>query len=198
MHDDNVGFDLYDLVSKELVSMDKYDDDQKKYIIEGLRKSNSFICYATARELPLFETIVNDIKYKYKNIDKDKVPTCNDINIDYLKACVFDNPKQLNNKDKINKLMDKNIEDSHRLLTEGIITEEEFYIRYYYYMILKKNDVENLYLREDEDMKPYVLEAYYRLSSYSELSDEFPYHERTCSPLINRGILRTKYKKESE
>ena len=95
MHDDNVGFDLYDLVSKELVSMDKYDDDQKKYIIEGLRKSNSFICYATVRELPLFETIVNDIKYVIS-----RCMICAQKNNSYYKrehskVIIFDKPKDI-------------------------------------------------------------------------------------------------------
>ena len=195
---DEDDFDLYDIVTKEFVDLSIYDKVRKNYIVEGLKRSNSFICIIKEEQIPLLEVIVNDIKYKYTRISPEKVPTCADINIDFIIALLFDNPKQKNNLEKKQKLMDKKMEESYQRFSKGEITEDEFYIRYYYYMILKNNDVEKLYLRSDEEMKKYILEAYYKLSSYSEMNDEFTYHERTESPLINKRILKTKYGKEKE
>ena len=194
LNDENICYELYDIETKETLSLIKYDDEMVNYIIEGLKRVNSFICFTDKSKLPLLEVILADIKNKYKN-DGTSKPSCFEINLDYAKASLFDHPKQLNNIEKIKNEIDKKIDENENSFQKNEITEREYYIRYYYYLMIKNRNVEELYLYEPEDKKEYILEAYYRLSSYSEMSEEFKYHERTESPIINKAILSRKYKK---
>ena len=189
-------FYLLDLNTGEKLDLLGFDKDKVYFIIEGLTRVKSFIGYANNGQLPLVEVIKQDIGYKYGNGQKKVLENmAAEIGLDLLKATVFDAPRK---DKKTSKQEEKYLikqKQNRQKFDNGKISIEEYFITNYYYAMLISHDVEGIYNAAPDDKKIFVLEAYFRLSSYTEITDEHPYHERTCSPLINKEVLKRKYKK---
>ena len=176
---------IYDIDNNVNYSYKIDDEGVINYIKTCLQKTDKFIGEISLEEISVLQVIYYDIMHNdiFKN-ESNKV-ICKHINNELNKARMFDN--FYIDRDQ-NKNLPVNINEEFAKLIELYknkqITTEEYYIRYYYFLILSNQDVEKLYNKADIIHKEYIMKAYLELSSYNS-----KVHVRTTSKIINKAVL---------
>ena len=200
------GYDVTNLETQETINLDEFDYNFKVLLIEMLKKNRSFIGYITRDDLPLLMTMLE--ANRYHRLDK-----YHKMGIEIAKAHMNDDSiKQTAIVDKVTnemKMIDNKIPfiyDSNKIdhlwneldESEKYLSDDECCIKYYEYIILFDNDIEEKYAEvESEYDKKMFIEAYFRLSKKIRNPLEKGDYVRctTASPIINEEVLKRKYAK---
>ena len=113
---------------------------------------------------------------------------------------MFDNNEEKNGKivNKITIPFDINEEIAELIKNKNTMDKETYLEKYYTLLILRDRNIEEMFLNIPEDHKKYLINAYYKLSTYKEHKtiEENRMHLRTASPVINCEVLKILYKKK--
>lgn len=202
---------LMDLYSREEIDVSSFGKEKIEFLIEILKNRHSFIGYITRDDLPLLMNILEDIDEKVSYSDMDhcdieeekylnETSKCHDIYLEFKRAHMFDNNEQENN-DIVNRIeipFDLNEEMSKLFKNKYTMEREDFLEKFYTLLILRNRNVENIFFNIPEANRKYLINAYYKLSTYKEHKtlEENRMHLRTASPVINCEVLKLLYKKK--
>lgn len=202
---------LMNLYSREEIDLSNFGKEKIDFVIEMLKNRHSFIGYIIRDDLPLMMNILEDLDgtVSYNDMDScdiaeenylNKVSKCYNIYLEFKRAHMFDNNEEKNGKivNKITIPFDIN-EDIAELIKNKYTMDKETYLeKYYTLLILRDRNIEEMFLNIPEDHKKYLINAYYKLSTYKEHKtlEENRMHLRTASPVINCEVLKLLYKKK--
>ena len=193
---DNMRY-ICELDTREIENITALDSEEYGLLVDVLKSNGLFICETTDDMLPLLTVINNDVPYKYEKTGSHKGVNYQGINFDILIEFVATNYEMYSykNNKEIEEKIDKEIYELEIKYANSEIGEDEFYIRYYYLLIISgRVDLEIAFEEADEKTKNYLIEAYSISSSYSEYDkNDYQVHIRTKSSLINKELLRRKY-----
>ena len=199
--------------TRETIDLEGMEDYKKEYLIKMLKTQKSFVGYLTRDDLPLLMNIYeeNDIPYNFEKLVSMKYDTdiisedaedVSKLKNGIIKAHMTDkrelkttivDPITKETEEVENELPfiydSKTLEVLWYRLDEEqqTLSEDEYMIKYYTYLILFANNIEDIYNEASDEYKTYVIEAYQRLVYRGKI--------RTASPLINEEVLKREYAK---
>ena len=186
---------IYDIDKNKVYNYEIDNVNLITYIEMGLKKINKFISYVNQNEINVVKVIISDIKDTDSNVSLSEKEISNKINNELMRARMFDasyifytNDNEIFNlTDEFKKILDDYSQDK--------ISKKEYFIRYYYYLILCDQKIDELYLNADNEHKEYIVDAYLKLSEYSKSNKV---RIRTTSSLINEAVLKRKKKTDAK
>jgi len=198
-------FDLINLNTQETLDLSQYDQDKQNYILEDLKKKNSFIGSITRDELPLLMNILEDmdIEIDYSDMDPDDVAAeayyveiskCYEMFLEIRKTRAYDEGNLIYHQNLANMLSNFNEELQKLKQNKKNISEEDYWNSFYRLKILSGENIEKMYLEAEESHKKHIINAYYKLSTPSEYNtkEEKCLQLRTASSIINQEVLKRK------
>ena len=189
-------FSLYDLDNNIIYNFEIDNKNIIKYIEYGLTKCNKFIAYINENELNVIKVINQDIINDSKLSQLDDKEICNRMFNELVRARMFDDSyiyftdtNQIVNRDDEYK----RILDDYR---NNKIDKKEYYIRFYYCLILCEQNITKLYLEADNEHKEYIIDAYLLLSEYHYNNNKV--RIRSTSAVINEAVLNRRKKTDAK
>lgn len=172
---------LYDLDNEKKHILHGVNEKIINYIVSSLDVQGKYVSIIERKDLPLIKVLYDD----YKSVENDKMRN-RIIKSEYEKAKDFDNIMCSKNEElKIEKI-DKKLKELLIKFKNNEIDSEEYITMYYYYLILRNRNPEEIYNTADLKHKSYIINAYIRLSSLPTNSEEYA---RTSSEIINKAVL---------
>ena len=187
------GLQIYDVENNKYYYCELNDEKFVKYLTIGLQRLNKYIAAIDSDEASVLKVIYMDIQKDERLSKLSKKEICNRMSNELNKARMFDSSFMLLDN---NRFFPQNINEEYIklifLYKNGLITKEEYYVKYYYYRIISEQNVENLFLNSNKEHKKYIIKAYNILSTYR--FDNNMVHIRTTSKLINNEVIKLRKK----
>lgn len=183
----NINVTFINIENAESFSIETNDEKEIDFLVQLLKKGNSYIGEIPAEDITLLMNIYDDIKNKN---DNNKF-TNNELYNEYIKTIDF--PDITKNEilyGNLKKIAKKGEED----YKNEIISRDEYLIIKYMMDIIQTRDIDELYKKLDGKEKELFISAYKKLSSY-EYYKRYQVYFRSPSRIVNDEIHLSKKKK---
>ena len=185
-------FTIYDVENNKTYNFELDELNVIKYIEFGLTKLNKFIAQISENELNVIKVIYQDITSDIKLSKLPDKEICNRIFNELIRARMFEDSYMFYTSE--NQVMSKE-EEFKKIIkdyNDKKITKKEYYIKFYYVLILCDQNITELYINADDEHKEYIIDAYLMLSEYHY--DNKAIRIRSTSEIVNEAILERRKK----
>ncbi|MBE6161396.1 MAG: hypothetical protein E7158_04175 [Firmicutes bacterium] len=186
------GYEIIDLRTQEKIELSDFSSLKKSFVVDNLKATNQFVCFAKRRDLPLLMTLLNENLSNYNmfvEFEKSKMFD------DRIEEKVIIDPvgngyKEL--KNKLPFLCDDKMQEKWYSLDEkkDTLSKDNYWINYYKNLLLtgEKDILQDAKYNEHLN---YLTKAY---MYYAKPNTEH-IHFRTSDPEINIEMLKLRHKK---
>lgn len=158
-----------------------------RYIENNLKSLKRFIGYANNGENSVLRVIYNEVMLDAKTLSLSDDKICSIIGAELAMARMYDGSYIMYNQDNEVYNFDQECAELNKLHSEGKITDQEYYEKFYYYFILCKGNLTETFMLSDLEKRNYMVNAYLKLSQYHHGSKKV--RVRTTSEVINNEVL---------